>query len=346
MAILATIGTLSVSQSGLRDRLDLVSRQVTTGQKATRQGDLGTEARAALDLRGEIARRETYAQATEIARGRMAVAQTTLGRLSDIGAELSAEALRARTLGSTGVEALAKLAGSALEEVAALLNLRHDGEYVFAGSDLLNAPLPDAAGIATGPMATAIATAVAGLTPTNAAAVLADTATAATAPATTPFSAFQEGPATTEPRRAVPADDGQRIAWGVRAATDQAGEVALSWGRELMRHLATLAALTPASALQEAGYDALLDGVQQGLSGAAGGLSAEEAVLGAAEKRAEAAGERHRDLVVALKARLGRVEEVDVAAAATELRTLETRLQASYQATSILAGLSLANFLR
>lgn len=346
MAMIQTIGGMAVDQARLRDRVDLLTRQVSTGQRGTSHGALGTEARRAIDLRGDITRREAYVGAADTALGRMGLTQGVLARLEAIAANAAAEALRARTFGASAVDSLASSARSALEEAAALLNTRHGEEYLFAGSDLAQAPVPNAAGIATGPMAAAIAAAVAALDPLNANVVLADTALAATDPVTRPFNAHLEGPALAEPRRGLQIADGERVAWGVLASQDQAGQVALAWGRELLRGLATLAALTPASAAQGPGYDALLDGVAQGLSGATAGLAQERGVLGAAEKRVAQARERHQDLLVAVRAQLVSVEQVDLAGVSSALRQTGLRLEASYSATATVARLSLAALLR
>lgn len=346
MAMIQTIGGMALDQARLRDRVDLLTRQVSTGQRGTTHGALGAEARRAIDLRGDVARREAYVGAADTALARMGLVQGVLSRLETLASDTAAEALRARTLGAVGVETLARTARTALEEVAALLNTRHGEDYLFAGSDLMQAPVPNAAGIATGPMAAAIAAAVGTLAPVNAAAVLATTATAATAVATRPFNAHLEGPALAEPRRGLQLADGERVNWGVLASQDHAGEVALAWGRELLRGLATLSAMTPASAAQGAGYDDLLSGVSQGLIGAARSMAQERGTLGAAERRVEAARERHKDLLVAVRTQLGSVEEVDLAEVSSALRQTELRLEASYSTTARIAQLSLAALLR
>jgi flagellin-like hook-associated protein FlgL len=346
MAMITTLGGMALDQLRLRQDLGVMTRQVSTGFVGPVHGDLGAEARRAISLRGEIARREAYVGAAETALARMDMTQDVLARLEGIAAELTAETQRSRTFGTSGVDTLAYRARSALEEAAALLNTRHDGDYLFAGSDLAGMPVPDDQAIASGAMATAIAAAVGTLTPTNAATVLADTAFIASNPPTLPFSAHLEGPALTEPRRALQLADGERVAWGVLASQDQAGAVALAWGRELLRGLATLAALTPASAAQGAGYDSLLAGVAADLSAATRGLVQERSVLGAAEQRVDLARERHKDLLVALRAQLGAIEEVDLAAVSASLRQTELRLQASYETTATLSRLSLAALLR
>jgi flagellar hook-associated protein 3 FlgL len=346
MSILGIVGNMAVDQAQLRQRLDTLGRQVSTGQRGTVHGELGVDSRRALDLRGELARREAYATAADRALSRGAAAQEALGRLQSLGSELAAEALRTRTLGATGVESLARIARSALEEAAALLNARHAGEHLFAGSDVDGAPVPDATGIADGPLAASIAAQVATLDPTNAATILSDSATAANDPATTPFSAFLEGDGLLESRRAVQVADGERVVVGILANRDSGEAVADSWGRELLRGFAILAALTPTQAEQGAGFDDLLAGVHTALSGAVQGVAAEQGVLGAAEGRIETARERHRNTAVALRGQLGQIEEVDLAEAASALRQMQARLEASYEATGMLSRLSLAALLR
>jgi len=346
MSILGSVGAMAVDQAQLRARLDTLGRQVSTGHRAALHGELGVEARRALDLRGEITRRNAYAVAADRALGRGAVAQEVLGRLQSLTADLASEALRTRTLGAAGVSALARTARAGLEEAAALLNTRHSGEYLFSGSDIAGPPVPGAATIATGPLASAIAATVATLDPTNAATVLNASTTAASDPATTPFSTFLETDGTAEARRAVQAADGERVTLGVFANRDSADEVAASWGREMLRGMAILASLTTSQAAMGEGFQNLLQGVHTTLSGAARGLAAEQGVLGSAERRIEAAKERHRDTIVVLRAQLGQVEDVDLAEASSAMRQLQSRLEASYEATGMLSRLSLASLLR
>ncbi|MGK7863925.1 flagellin [Falsiroseomonas sp. E2-1-a4] len=346
MSIIGSIGNLAVDQAALRLRLDTASRQVSTGQKAQVFGDLRPEARRAIDLRGEVARREAYANAADRALARADATQTVLSRLQEIAATMGSEALRAKTMAATGAEGLARTASAALEEVAALLNTRHGGEYLFSGSDVNAPPVPDAETVRTGPMATAIAAAVATLDPANAAAVLADSVTAATGAATTPFSAFLEGPGTTEAQRAVQVADGERVQVGVFANRSQDGAVATSWGRELLRNLSVMAAATPAVAATDQGWADLMDGVVTAMGAAATSLANEQGMLGAAEQRIGAIRSAHKDTLVALRAQLGAVEEVDLAQAAAEMSQLKMRLEASYEVTSMLSRLSLTALLR
>jgi flagellar hook-associated protein 3 FlgL len=346
MTSIGSIQGLAVDQADLRARLETLSRQVSTGRKGPVYGDLGPEARRSLDLRAEIGRRDAYAAGAERALGRAQAAQDVLGRLQTIAADVASQALRTRTLGATGVEAMARSARAALEEAAALLNSRHAGEYLFAGSDLGSAPVPDAGGIATGALATAIAAEVATLDPTNAATILANAATLASDAATTPFNAFLEGAGATEARRTVQVGDGERVPIGVVANRASDDDLGASWGRAMLQGFAILSAMTVDQAGIADGFDDLLAGVHGLLGQATEGVAAEQGGLGTAERRIGAAAERDRDLLVALRAQLALAEEVDLAEASARLTQLQSRLQASYEATAILARISLADYLR
>ncbi len=342
MSTLTTIAGLALDGARMRERIGTLTRQVSTGQKGTLHGDLGPEARRAVDLRGEIARREAAAAAADRALARTGTAGRVLDRLHGLASEVAAEAARARTLGASAAAPLAETARAAFAEAVALLNTAHAEEHLFSGSDVGGRPLPDDGAA----MRTAVAAEVGTLAPGNAAAVLAATEAAASAPATTPFSAFVEGPALAEPLRAVAVAEGERVAVGVLANRPGSAGPGASWGRELLRGLAALSAVTPAQAALGTDYDALLEGLRSAISGAADGIAADQGALGSAERRIEAARERHADTLVMLRASLGQVEEVDPAAVMAELRALQTRLEASYQATSMVANLSLAALLR
>ena len=146
-------------------------------------------------------------------------------------------------------------ARAALVEVGHLLNTQQGGEYLFGGSDLANPPVPAPDDLPTSGFASQIAAAVATLGGGNAAAVGAATRAAAASDAagTTPFSAFlSSGPGSAEPRRGVPAGDGSIVPYGIPAnrngAAVSSGETTGSWARDLLRGLASIAALTPAQA--------------------------------------------------------------------------------------------------
>lgn len=349
-----TLARLVADSAGIKARLATLASQAADGRRGRLYGDIGPAANRAINLRGEVARRETQAGTLDRALGRTGAAGDAMRRLSAIAEDAFAKAQAISTADPARIGVVAAGARAALREVAGLLNATHAGEYVFGGADAANPPLPHPDDLMAGGLGAAIAAAVGSLGGGNAAAVLAATGAAAGSDAAgvTPFSAYLSDPARglTEARRTTVSDDGVEIPTGLfanrNAAVPSGGETTGSWSRDLLRGLMTLASLTPAAAGVGSDLDSLMVGVRAGLRAAAGGLAGEEGALGMAEARLEAAKARHDDLGTVLSGQLSDLEEVDMAVTLTALQDTRTRLEASWKALSILSGLSLANFLR
>ncbi|MFH5924611.1 flagellin [Roseomonas xinghualingensis] len=350
-------GALSrlVGQSALlKAQLETLSAQSVDGRRGTYYGEIAGDAGRAISLRAEIARRDTHAVTIDRALGRTGAAQEALERLSTIAEQFLTEAGKITRADSTRITALAGSAREAIQEVAALLNEKHAGEFIFGGADIANPPIPDPAGIMGTPMAAAIASATASLAPGNSATVLAATLAAAqsTNAGETPFSdyAVDPGRGLTEPRTGTAVGDGEVVRTGLfasrNAAAGTAGSEAGGWSRDLLRGLMTLASLTADKTAAGGDFDAVMESVKAGLKSAMTGLGEEAGALGQSEARLEAARTRHADLKVTLSGQLADVEEVDLAATLVAMQDTQTRLQASWQALSMLSGLSLTQFLR
>ena len=94
-------------------------------------------------------------------------------------------------------------------------------------------------------------------------------------------------------------------------------------------------------------YEALADKVRANLAPADPAQKIEGMVmeLGAAAASMNAAKERHQAADAVLQDALAQNEEAKPEAVAAAILALQTRLQASYQTTSILARLSIVNYL-
>ncbi len=349
------LGRLGAEAAMLRLRVETLTRQASSGRRAEVMGDIAPDAPRAINLSRDIARREVYGRAIDQTMGRIDVTQATLKRLGDIASEFRSEVTI--RLDSKDPKALATVqarARAAVLEVGALLNSQLNGEYLLGGSDLANPPVPNAAGLLTSPLATSIATAVAGLDNSNAASVAAATLAAAqdTSPGNSPFSAFLEDPlaGATEPRRSVPAGDGQLVTYGVtanrNARAQSAGETTGSWSRDLLRGLLSLAALTPAQAAQDQGFEALAVTLRDTFTSAGNALAEEQGSLGAIARQLESGRSRHKDISDTLQRQLAGITDVDLAVTLTRLQSTRTTLEASYRVTSGLSDLTLSRFLR
>jgi flagellin-like hook-associated protein FlgL len=335
----------------LKARSEQLSRQAASGARGELYGDIAPEARRSIDLRAEIGRRETHEASIGRALGRAETAQVALGRITDIARRFMGEALRLTEGDPTRIQTVAVAAREALGEFGVLLNERHAGEYLFAGSDVGNPPVVDGAGLGNGAMASAIRTQVAALAPGNAALVAAGTAAEATNPALTPFSAHLEiGPGATEPRRVAVIGDGEQAGYGLFASRNadatSSGETVGAWSRDIIRGLAILSGLTAGSAAAGADFRAIVDVARGALASAGEALAEEAGVLGLAEERMAAARTRHGDVTLALQKSRAAIEDADLAETIAQLQDTRTRLEASYRAVGVVSGLSLAQFLR
>lgn len=354
MSGIGPIGRLDAGAAALRARLEALTRQVSDGRKGPGYGDIAPEARRAIDLRAEMARRDVWQGTISRTLARTEVTQKALARMSDIATQFYQEAIRLDGTSEARISAVAAQARAALGEFAGLLNERYAGEYVFGGSDGANPPVPDPENIASSGFAADIAAAVAGLGGGNAAAVAAATLAAASSDTagTTPFSAFLSDPAQglAEARRSVPAAEGERVAYGLfanrNAAATSEGETTGSWARDILRGLATLAAMDPSQAALGTDFTDLVATVRDGLRSAIDAIGEERGALGVTEQRLEATAQRHTEVSVALAGQLAGIEEVDMAETISRLQATQTQLEASYRAISMVSGLTLTQFLR
>jgi flagellin-like hook-associated protein FlgL len=346
-------GRIDQNASILRERLTLLGEQVSTGRKGSSYAVLDTDAPKSMDLRGEITRRGAYQSAISQTLSKIQVTQDVLDRIAAIADKFAADT--ASLMGATKPEAIQIQAGqarAALKEVANLLNEKFNGDFLFGGSNAHQPPIPDPDNILTSGMATGIATEVASLTPTNAATVLANTKALAQSDVlgVTPFSVFiSTGPGATEGRRNVLSGDGQRIDYGLFANRNgsviSSGETTGSWARDLMRGLASIAALTPGQTQLGQGYTDLVTTVQQGLKSAVSALALERGSLGVVEESIQSKSDLHERVTLTLTLQVSDVEEVDMAKTITSFQATQTQLEASYRAIAIAQQLSLTRFL-
>lgn len=353
MTAVSTLSRLDASSLALRMRLDTLTRQVADGRKGPHYGDIAPQARLAIDLRADMARRDVWQDTIDSTLSRSSVTQNAMQRIADIATDFYQKAIKIDGTSGTLIGSVATQARAAMAEIASLLNETYAGQYVFGGTDSANPPVPDAKGIANSGMATDIAAAVAGLTSGNAAAVAAATLAAASSDAagTTPFSAFLSDPARglAEPRRSVPTGDGQAVEYGIlanrNAAAASEGQTTGSWSRDILRGLATLAAMDPSQAALGSDFTEMVATVRDGLRSAIDALGVEAGSLGATEERLQAIARRHADITVTLTSQLATIEEVDMAETISRLDATKIQLEASYQAISLVSSLRLTNFL-
>ena len=184
---------IGLNATQLRERITVLGEQISTGRRGKTYAAVGSDAPKAMDLRGEIGRREVYQSTINLTLSKISVSQGVLDRIGAIAEKFTANT--AKLLGGAKPEEIqiqAAQAEAAMAEVATLLNEQFNGEYLFGGSDSRNPPIPNPQAIATSGMGREIKNKVASLNGSNVTAVLADTKAFAqsNAAGTTPFSYF------------------------------------------------------------------------------------------------------------------------------------------------------------
>lgn len=120
--------------STMRQQLEDMQRQLSTGQKADTYGTLGSGRTQSITFRSKISEINGYLQNTDILNMRISLLDKSMGRLEDIPSEASA-AIDPNTynIDSTGTTTGQKGAKIALNEVIGLLNSEADGRYLMSG---------------------------------------------------------------------------------------------------------------------------------------------------------------------------------------------------------------------
>ncbi len=345
--------TLVADSSNIRQRLDTLTQQASTGLKADSYAGLGAGAPVSLDLNPEIASLQTWQNNVSAVSGRMSVTQATMTQLQQIASNFNAQLNNLNGLDSSEVDSVATSARDALQQVAGLLDAQDGGVFVFGGADTANPPVPNPSAILSSGFYTQIAAAVGNLGTAGASATVAATLGIAgsNTAGTSPFSAYMSQPANALQAQApvVQTGPGQTTQIGLLASantlvTSPAGSTTGSYARDLMRSLATLGSLSSAQ-VNLPGFAALVQDTRTSLNGAIDAMAGEAGALGNRQSALTATQTGLAATQTALTTQVGAAQDADMATTLSDITQTQTQLQASYQVIAALSGLSLAKIL-
>lgn len=345
------------SSSGLQTQLDNLQQQTTTGKVSQSYSGIAPNASQVIDLTAAMKQGDAYIDSISYAQGKASVMQASLTQIQSIASKMSDAALTLTgTSSAEGVHDAAEQARMALRQVASLINTKYGGDYVFAGADTANAPIPHPESITSSGFYTQIGAQIAGLTthPTSssAAAVIANTVSIAssTAPGTTPFSRYLSGPGLTAATVTVEIASSQRVALdlpanrNVGAVSDPAISGTGNAISDIMRSLSVMANATGAMATNP-DLQALMKDSVRTLTSAAGTVTEESAVIGIAQQSMTSAAAQHASMRTIAEKQMSGLTDVDMAATVTRLQAVSSQLEASYKVLSMARSLTLSNFL-
>jgi flagellar hook-associated protein 3 FlgL len=375
----ATLAQNLLLQSNVRNiqgQLDRVQLQIASGKKTDVYSGLGSTSRMTLDFHRQKDQVQNYRDTIASTTARLGVMDKAMTRLTEIATDFRAKFLQNRIYMGTDPtvrSVFQQEAQSALKEMNQILNTQYEGRYLFSGRLISTPPMLDPGAVATAgtPLAvlddvvnTAAATnyvtngataafngVVTTLTPSGA-------VYTGVAPDTYPYegdvAAYSNSPPYTN-ALTVRVDEATDIGYTVRG--DDPSVAALLQGVYIF---ATANYNAGASQSFFDLMDAASFRVDQALEGsnltppagvpsstvpAFNGLRSVLGDIGAIENRIKNVDLQHEQVQTLLDNELGRLEDADPYEAITKLQGLQSQLTSSFQVTSTLRNLTLANFI-
>jgi flagellar hook-associated protein 3 FlgL len=140
----SSIATSALAQQNMQNQLDVLSRQLGTGQKAAVYSDLGAQAGITVGLDAQLSALSGFDNTNTTVTTTLGIEEGTLSQIGDIGNSVQSSATQpaAFTLNASGQTALQSNAAGQLDELLGLLNTQVGDNYLFSGS-ALNQPSVD-----------------------------------------------------------------------------------------------------------------------------------------------------------------------------------------------------------
>lgn len=333
--------------------LQRAGQEVSTGRKADIYADLGPRSTSVMRLRASEADNQTFMQSNDVLGNKLQAMLTTIDSARDRLQGVLQTAIANVATPQNGAAVLQDQAKSALESVISTLNTSFNGDHLFAGLQSDTPPLVRWSEInaTTGLSPEDAMTSIFGGGPVDAASATAiadqidqafasnDTGNPARNYEATFYNGSPELDGGGQPTRQVNAwvNNGQEVVYGARANDEPF--------REAIKGLAMLA-VTDVSQMDEAAYSTWMNRVVDALSSAQEGMLGVSARVGFNQQVVETTQSQLTDLSLVRRTQISDYESVDPYEAITRMQSLETQLQASYQVSSRLSGLSILNFLR
>ena len=342
--------------ASVKQKLDQLTEQISSGLVSDTYGGLGASASVSLNLNPQIADLQTWQNNINAAAGTMQVTQTAMTQIQQIASNFLSQTENLEGSDSSEVDTIAASAQQALVEVAGLLDTQSGDTYVFGGADSTNPPVPDPDSILSNGFYTQVAAQVQALGAQGASATITNTVGIASSNAvgTSPFSAYMSQPASSLQAPAIQVGQGQTATVGLLASansfvTSQGTTTTPptstgSYIRDVMMALATMGSLS-SSQVSDSGFQTLVQSTNATLTGAVSAMAEDAGVLGNTQTALTTSQTTMQDTATALTTQVGNVQDVDVAQAMTNLSLVQTQLSASYQVIASMSGLSLAKFL-
>jgi flagellar hook-associated protein 3 FlgL len=140
----SSVAASALAQQNMQDQLDVLSRQLGTGQKAAVYSDLGAQAGITVGLDAQLSALSGFDDTNTTVTTTLGIEEGTLSQIGNIGNSVQSAATQPAgfTLNASGQTALQSSAAGQLDELLGLLNTQVGDNYLFSGS-ALNQPSVD-----------------------------------------------------------------------------------------------------------------------------------------------------------------------------------------------------------
>ncbi len=306
------IGTLAQNQLMIQNVLQLqtqagtLEQQISTGLKSTSFADIAPDSATVLDLTAQQSQQQSYIDTGNTLTTRLQTMSLAMSNVETVAQQFNQELQEAAF--SNGGTSAQTLAKSLLQQIGDYLNTKDGSRYLFAGNQTQTAPF-NAAGL---PNPGSLSSPVNGAFPAG----------------------YYQG------------DN------GIAQATIDTN-VALQYGvtanntafEQIVRVLNFFANAGPLSSSNATDVANVTQGEEM-LTAATTQVQQLVATTGMQQSQLNSTLTAHQNSLALANTSLGKLEQVDSATAITQLNSLQTQLQASYQTINMLQGLSLANYLK
>jgi flagellar hook-associated protein 3 FlgL len=343
--------TLIANAANVRQQLDTLTEQASSGMVADTYAGLGSAASVSLNLSPQITAMQTYDKNIDQASGSMQVTQAAMTQIQQIASTFVAVIPNLNGLDPSEIDSVAANARSSLAQLAGLLDTKNGNVYVFGGQDTSNPPVPAPDAILSSGFYTQINAAVSALSGNGASATVAATLTIAgsNASGTSPFSAYMSQPAATLSVPMVQTGDSTTVQTGLLASGNSAAasvgtSTTGSYMRDLMRALATLGSMSGSQA-NDPNFGALVQDTGDSLNTTVSAMATDVGVLGTTQSNLVKTQTQLSAATTALTSQISSGSEADMASILSQLTAMQTQLQVSYRLITSANSMSLINFL-
>jgi flagellar hook-associated protein 3 FlgL len=132
----SSIAGSALAQQNMQNQLDVLSRQLGTGQKAAVYSDLGSQAGITVGLDSQLSALTGYANTSTTITTTLGIAESSLSQIGDVANTVQQAASQppAFTLSNNGQTALQANAATQLDQMLSMLNTQVGDNYIFSGS--------------------------------------------------------------------------------------------------------------------------------------------------------------------------------------------------------------------